>query len=54
MTTITMKEIKEFFKEQGIQIKTEKTNYSGRTYKLSNDDFPLTRKQLEKKYFDLK
>lgn len=54
MTKITMKEIKEFFKEQGIQIKTEKTNYSGRTYRLSNDNFPLTRAELERKYFDLK
>jgi hypothetical protein len=51
---ISMKEIKEFFLESGIKITTEKTNYAGRSYKLSNDDFPLTRSQLERKYLDEK
>tara|TARA_R110001592_G_scaffold335457_1_gene620288 strand:- start:470 stop:640 length:171 start_codon:yes stop_codon:yes gene_type:complete len=49
---ITMKEIKDFYGDRGSRIKTEKTSYSGRSYKIGDDDFPYTRKGLEQQYLN--
>jgi len=51
---IKMSEIKAFYGDRGIKITTEKTNYSGRSYRLGDDPFPLSRKQLEEKYLSEK
>lgn len=47
---IKMTDIKNFYKERGQKITTDKQNYSSRNYRIGDDDFPLSRSQLEKRY----
>ena len=49
---IKMTEIKNFYKERGQKITTEKNNFTGRTYKISNDEYSYSRSLLEKKYLN--
>ncbi len=47
---VKMAVIKDFYKNRGQRVTTEKNSYSGRNYRIGDDPFPLSRSQLEKRY----